>query len=152
MTGVSVNLCIFLKEVKPLVLYDVEHRIAMEPMKGQWASSRFDLGYPDLFCILEVTAVFFSSCHRDLGALWCSIKHIEAPYVFFWEDEIALPPMQGIRSSSPSEGEVSWHFSSCEWNLGYIPELQRGWPFGTPLRSAKSGLLSSYDGHLRNLN
>ena len=34
----------------------------------------------------------------------------------------------------------------------YILELQRGWPFETPLCSAKSGLLSSYDGHLRNLN
>ena len=27
-----------------------------------------------------------------------------------------------------------------------------GWPFETPLCSAKSGLLSSYDGQLRNLN
>ena len=36
--------------------------------------------------------------------------------------------------------------------MGYILELQRGCPFGTPLSSAKSRLLSSYDGHLRNLN
>ena len=43
--GVSENLCSFLKEVKPLVLYSVEHSIAMEPMKGKWASSRVDLGY-----------------------------------------------------------------------------------------------------------
>ena len=27
-----------------------------------------------------------------------------------------------------------------------------GWPFETPLCSAKSGLLSSYGGHLRNLS
>ena len=33
-TVVSGNLCSFLKEVKPLVLYAVETRIAMEPMKG----------------------------------------------------------------------------------------------------------------------
>ena len=46
----------------PLVLYDVEHGIAMEPMKGKWASSRVDLGYTKLFCIREVTAVFISSC------------------------------------------------------------------------------------------
>ena len=38
-TGVSVNLCSFLKEIKPLVLYDVDHGIALEPMKGKWASS-----------------------------------------------------------------------------------------------------------------
>ena len=49
--GVSGNLCSFLKEVKPLFLYDVEHGIAMEPMKGKWASSQVDLGYTELFCI-----------------------------------------------------------------------------------------------------
>ena len=63
----SGNLCSFLKEVKPLVLYDVEHGIAMEPMKGKWASSRGDLGYTEIFCIPEVTAVFLSSCDSGLG-------------------------------------------------------------------------------------
>ena len=51
----------------PLVLYDVEHGIAMEPIKGKWASSRVDLGYTELFCIPEVTAVFLSSCDSGLG-------------------------------------------------------------------------------------
>ena len=44
----------------------MEHRIAMEPMKGKWASSRVDLGYTELFCIPEVTSVFFSSCDSVL--------------------------------------------------------------------------------------
>ena len=57
----SGNLSSFLKEVKTLVLYDVVHGIAMEPMKGKWASSRVDLGYIELFCIPELTAVFLSS-------------------------------------------------------------------------------------------
>ena len=61
------NLCSLLNEVKPLVLYDVEHGIAMEPMKVKWASSRVDLGYNELFCIPEVRAVFFSSCDSFLG-------------------------------------------------------------------------------------
>ena len=51
---------IFLKEVKPLVLYDVEHGIAMETMKGKWPSSRVDLQYTELFCIPEVTSLFLS--------------------------------------------------------------------------------------------
>ena len=34
----------------------------------------------------------------------------------------------------------------------YILELRRGWPFETRVCSAKSGLLSSYDGHLAKLN
>ena len=72
--------------------------------------------------------------------------------MFDWEHGIALHAMQGNRTSSPGEGDVSWDFSSCGRNLGYILELQRGWPLETPLGSVKSGLLSSYDGHLRNLN
>ena len=57
----------FLKEVKALVLYDVEHGVAMEPLKGKWASSRVDLGYTELFCIPVVTVVFLSSCDSGLG-------------------------------------------------------------------------------------
>ena len=87
-----------------------------------------------------------------LGTLWCSIKKIEAPYVFDCENGIALHAMQGNRASFPSKGDVSYDFSSCGRNLGYIRELQRVWPFETPLCSAKSGLLCSYEGHIRNLN
>ena len=72
--------------------------------------------------------------------------------MFDWEHQIALQPMQGIQASSPSEGDVSWDFWSCDRNLGYILELQQVWPFETPLCSAKSGILSSWHGHLRNLN
>ena len=79
-------------------------------------------------------------------------QEIEARYVFDWEYGIALHAMQGNRASFPSEGNVSCDFSSCGRNLGYILELQQGGPFETPLCSAKSGLLSIYDGHLRNLN
>ena len=72
--------------------------------------------------------------------------------MFDWERGIALHAMQGNRASFPIEGDVSYDFSSCGRNLGYIRELKRGWPFKTPLCSAKSGLLCSYEGHLRNLN
>ena len=72
--------------------------------------------------------------------------------MFDWEYGIALHAMQGNRPSFPSEGDVSYNFSSCSMNQGYIRELQRGWPFETPLCSATSGPLRSYEGHLRNLN
>ena len=78
-----------------------------------------------------------------LGSLRCSIKHIEAPYVFDLEHGIALHPVQVIRALTPAKGDVSWVFLSYSRNLGYILELQRGWPFETPLGSAKSGFLSS---------
>ena len=63
--------------------------------------------------------------------------------MFDWEYVVALHAMQGNRSSSLGEGDVSWDFSSCGRNLGYILDLQWGWPFETPLCSMKSGHLSS---------
>ena len=130
----------------------MEHEIAMEPMNGKWASSRVDLGYTEQFCIPEVHQSSSRLVTVFLGTLWCSIKKIEAPYVFECEYGIALHAMQGNRASFPSEGDVSYDFSSCTKNLGYIREIQRGWPFETPLCSVKSGQLRSYEGHLRNLN
>ena len=41
--------------VTPLVLYDEEGEMVMEPMQGKLASSQFDLGHTDLFCVSEVT-------------------------------------------------------------------------------------------------
>ena len=75
--------------------------------------------------------------------------------MFDWEYGLigtAMHAMQRNRASSPAEGDFSWDFSRCGRNLGYILELQQGWPFETPLCSAKLGLLFSYNGHLRNLN
>ena len=121
-------------------------------MKGKWASSRVDLGYTELFCIPEVHQCSSPLLTVFLRTLWCPIKKIEAPYVFDWENGIALHAMQGNRASFPSEGDVSYDFLSCGRNLPYILELQWEWQFETPLCSAKSGLLFSYEGHLRNLN
>ena len=39
----------------------------MEPMQGKLASSQFDLGYTDLFCVPELTLVFFSSGDTVVG-------------------------------------------------------------------------------------
>ena len=50
---------------------------------------------------------------RDFwGTLCSSVKQIKAPYLFDWEQGIALHAMQGNRASSLSEGDVSWFFSS----------------------------------------
>ena len=61
-----------------------------------------------------------------LGTLWCSIKNIEAPYVFDGEHGFALHPGQVIQALTPAEGDDSWDFSSFSRNLGYILELQQG--------------------------
>ena len=65
--GVSGNLWIVVKDVKPLVVYDVECEMAMDSMKGKYASSCVDLEYTDLFCVPEVTSVFYSCCDSVLG-------------------------------------------------------------------------------------
>ena len=41
--------------------------MVMEPVQGKLASSQFDLGHTDLFCIRVVTSVFFSSCDSVVG-------------------------------------------------------------------------------------
>ena len=61
--GVSGNLWIVVKDVKTLVVYDVEWETAMYSMKGKCASSWVDLRYTNQFFVPEVTSVFFSSCH-----------------------------------------------------------------------------------------
>ena len=82
----------------------------MEPMKGKWPSSRVDLGYTELFCIPEVHQGSSRFVTVFLETLWCSIKKIEAPYVFDSKNGIALHAMQGNRASFPSEGDVSYDF------------------------------------------
>ena len=53
--------------VKPLVLYDVYRGVVMDPMQGKLASSQFDFGYTEEFCIPGVTSVSFSSCDSLVG-------------------------------------------------------------------------------------
>ena len=78
----------------------------------EMGSSRVDLGYTELFCIPEVHQYSSRFVTVFLGTLWCSIKKIEAPYLFDWEYGIALHAMQGNRASFPSEGDVSYDLSS----------------------------------------
>ena len=63
----SGNLSSFLKRVKPLVLYDEDRGVVMEPMQGKLASTQFDLGHTSLLCIPEATSVIFSSCDSVVG-------------------------------------------------------------------------------------
>ena len=98
----------------------------MEPMKGRWASSQFDLEYTKLFCIPEVHQCSSHFVTVFLGTLWCSIKKIEAPYMFDWEYGIALHAMQGNRASFSSDGDVSYDFSSCSKHLGVYTRVRAG--------------------------
>ena len=41
--------------------------MVIEPMQGKLASSQFDLGHTDLFCVPEMTSVIFSSWNSVVG-------------------------------------------------------------------------------------
>ena len=41
--------------------------MVMEPMQGKFASSQFDLGHTDIFCVPGVTSVVFSSSDGVFG-------------------------------------------------------------------------------------
>ena len=63
----SGKLSSFLKGVNPILLYDVDRGMVMEPMQGKLASSQFDFVYTKLFCVPELTSDFFLSCDSDVG-------------------------------------------------------------------------------------
>ena len=75
----------------------------MEPMKGKCASSRVDLGYTELFCIPEVHQCSSRFLKMFLGTLWCSIRKIEAPYLFGNTGLLCLQ-CRGIEPHFPARG------------------------------------------------
>ena len=72
--------------------------------------------------------------------------------MFDWENAIALDTLQGNRASSRRAWKVSWVFSTCGRDLGYILELRRGCTFESGVCSVKSEHLAGYEGQLRNVN
>ena len=79
-------------------------------MQGKLASSQFDFGNTEKFCIPGVSSVFFSSCDSVVGDSLEFNQQFEAPYVLDWENAIVLDTMKGNRASSRREGKVSWVF------------------------------------------
>ena len=74
--------------MKPLVMYDVECRMALEPLQGNWASFPLDLLYTGLFRYPSLTSVSFYMCDSGLGD---SLEFHQANQgSFHWEHRIAL--------------------------------------------------------------
>ena len=48
-------------------MYDMEYRMALEPMQWKWASSQVDLGYTEVFRVPVVTSLSFYTCNSVLG-------------------------------------------------------------------------------------
>ena len=57
--GISGKLTSCLKEVQPLVVYDIKRGMSLEPMQGKRASTPIDLRYTEIFPVLAVKSVSF---------------------------------------------------------------------------------------------
>ena len=97
----------------------------MQPMKGKWASSRVDLGYTELFFLLEVTSVFWSS-DSVLGDSLVFHHANRDSLCFCLGTGDCSAGKAGESSLISGEGDVSRDFSNYGRNLGYILELRRG--------------------------
>ena len=101
----------------------------MDSMKGKCASSCVDLGYTNQFCVPEVTSGFFSSCDSLVGdSLEVNQANRGSLYVCLGKHNCSACNA-GDSGLISWRGVVSWVFSSCGRNLGYILELRRGCPF-----------------------
>ena len=151
--GVSGNLCRFLKEVKPLVLYACGTR-------DSYGANEREMGF--ILCWFRLQRIILHSCvdiivHLFLrqcswglsGVLWRKSRLLTC---LIRKTILLCTKCREIKPHLPARCMFHGISRVAARSVGYILELQRGWQFETPLCSAKSGLLSSYDGHLRNLN
>ena len=109
--GISGNLWIVVKDVKTLVVYDVEWETAMDSMKGKCASYWVDLGYTNQFSVPEVTSVFFSSCDSLVGdSLEFNQANRGSLCVWFWKRNCSA-------WNAGKSGLISWRRGSL---MGFL--------------------------------
>ena len=86
-----------------------------------------------------------------LGTLWSSIKQIEDPYVFDWENAIALDTMQGNRPHLAGRGK-SHGLSRVAAGTWVYSRVTAGMPIRNSSLFIEVRNLSRYEGQLRNVN
>ena len=126
--GVSGNLWIFIKDFKPLVVYDVEHGMAMDPMQGKSASSWVDLRYTNLLNFWGDISVLLVLWQCSWGFSLVPSGKSRFLTCFIGNMELLCMQYRGIGPHLAASGKSL--------------KLQRGWPFEIRVCSAKSGLLS----------
>ena len=86
-----------------------------------------------------------------LGTLWSSIKQIEAPYVFDWENTIALDTLQGNRASYRPGGESLMGFLEVRQEPGVYSRVTAGMSIRNSSLFIEVRNLSRYEGQLSNV-
>ena len=92
--------------MKPLVLYNVDRGVVMEPMQGKLASSQFDFGYTEKFCIPGVTSVFFSSCDSVVGASGVQSSQSRLRTCLIGKTQLLWTQCKGIRPHLADRGSL----------------------------------------------
>ena len=135
----------------PLVLYDVDRGVVMEPMQGKLASSQFNFGYTEQFCIPGVTSVFFSSCDSVVGD---SLEFNQA-------NRGSLRVCGKRNCSGHNAGESGLISQGGESLMGFLELRQEPGVYsrvttGMSIRNSSLFIevrnLSRYEGQLRNVN
>ena len=150
--GVSGNLCIVLKDVQTLVVYNVEWETAMDSMKGKSASSWVDLGYNNQFYIPEVTSVFFSSCDSLIGdSLEFNLANRGSLCV--WLGKRNCSACNAGKSGLISKGgESLMGFLELRQDPGVYSRVTAGMSIWNSSLFIEVRNLSRYEGQLRNVN
>ena len=150
--GVSGNLWIVGKDVKTLVVYEVEWEMAMDSTKGKCASSWVDLRYTNQFCVPEVTSVFFSSFDSLVGDS-LEFNQANRGSLCVW-----LGKHNCSACNAGESGLISWRGGSL---MGFLELRQEPGVYsrvkaGMSIRNSSWFIevrnLSRYEGQLRNVN
>ena len=91
------------------------------------------------FVLQDQSCLLLQDISQDERMSESPVETLEKALGLHFISKMGLTTMQGNRASSRREGKVSWVFSICGRNLGYILKLQRGCPFETLVCSLKSG-------------
>ena len=94
--------------------------------KENWPNLNLILGTPIHFAILGWHQCSSRLLTVLLGTLWISIKQLQVPYVFDWQNAIPLDTMQGNRSSSRGEGIGLMGFLALRQKPGVYSRVTAG--------------------------
>ena len=150
--GVSGNFWIVVKDVKTLVVYDAEWELDMDSMKGKCASSWFDLGYTNQFCVPEVTSVLFSSCDSVVGDS-LEFNHANRGSICVWLGKRNCSACSAGKSGLISHGvEILMGFLEVRQEPGVYSRVSAGMSIRNSSLFIEVRNLSRYEWKLKNVN
>ena len=98
----------------------------MEPMQGKLASSQFDFGYTQPFCIPGVTSVFLSSCDSVVGeSLEFSQANLRLLTCFIGKSQLLWTQCRGIGPHLEGRGKSHGFYRVVALTWGIFSSYSR---------------------------